>query len=477
MAIALSGGVNTYGEFPAATRGQFCTGLAFFLIRAGFTLLERVKANASLLVTSTPSNGTTWSFAGQTYTFRTVINNAVQREVLVGADARHSFTNLVAAVNLAGGQGTLYSNATFVNTSVTLEAVPTGMTATTLTCRARRGGPDGTGIPSDVGTLLGGGYRLQGQSPQFRTVDGFQFKFKVYVYDNRHNSGTGSHPAQVSVRIESAYDGTLTSTEYHTEVGTGIRYRIIACQCQAFVYRPSIDARPAGSTISFGIPWVPLDKCLGEVITIPTNEVWWISADEGSVPSATPRTMVVDQERVTQTAPNRSELPSGSGVTNVNTWESSDACFNGTLIVGFGSNSNAGHFRMVSLTPPNRWDITLSSGGDVINSLRWFGPNASSPPHDPTFVPMLLEPMVAWANIDNTNPPRIRGQFYDGWIRTQQEDMDATSDGTDPDETNVVQAGLIFIAFTDRFKFGTLWLIVPKLTPDLIEDFQASYAN
>lgn len=476
MGLALSGGVNTYGEFPAATRGQFCTGVAFFLLRAGFTLLDKVKASASAVFTNTPSNGTTVTLAGQSYTFRTVINNAVQREVLVGVDARHSFANLASAVNLGSGQGTTYSNATFINNAVSLATAPSGMTDSLLTCTARRGGPDGTGIASDVGTLLGGGYRLQGQSPQFRTSDGFQFKFNVYVYDNQHNSGTGSHPAQASVRIESAYDGTLKSTEYHTEVGTGIRYRIIACQCQAFVYRPSIDATPAGSTISFGIPWVPLDKCLGEVITIPTNEVWWISADEGSVPSSTPRTVVVDQGRVVQAAPNVTVLPAGVGSTDVNTWESSDACFNGTLIVGVGSNSNTGHFRMVSLTPPNRWDLTLSTGGQVVNSLRWFGP-PDPVTHFATFVPMLLEPMVAWANIDNTNPPLLRGQFYDGWIRTQQEDMDVTSDGTDPMATNVVQVGLKFIAFTDRSKFGTLWLIVPKLTPDLIEDFQASYAN
>lgn len=474
--MALSGGINTYGEFPAHTRAQYCVGVAFFLLRAGWKLVEKVKANASLLATSLPGDGATWTFAGETYTFKSTINNAVPRQVKIGSDIPTSFANLAAAVNLGAGQGSTYSNATFINGSVSLESATASGGHALITARARRGGPDGTGIVTDAGTLLGGGYRLEGQSPQDRTLDGTQFRVHVYVYDNQHNSGSGGHPPQASIRIESAYDGTLFSTEYHSEVGGLLRYRIICCQCQAFVYRESVDASPTGSVVCFGIPWVPMDKCGTEVQTIPTNEVWFISSDEGNTPSATPRTMVVDQERVTQTAPDRSEDPSTSGVTNVNTWQSSDACFNGTLVVGFGSNSNTGHFRMVSLTPPNRWDITLSSGGTVVNSLRWFG-LIDPDTHDQTYVPMLLEPIVAWANIDNTNPPLLRGQFYDAWIRTQQEDMDATSDGTDMMATNIVQAGLKFIAFTDQSKFGTLWLIVPKLTPDLLETFQASYAN
>lgn len=473
MSIALSGGINTYGEFPAATRGQYCVGVAFFLLKAGWTLLDKVKANASRLITSLPGDGATWVFAGESYTFKSSINNAIPRQVKIGADIPSSFSNLAAAVNLGSGQGTVYSNATFINGTVSLESVPTGSSHATITARARRGGPDGTGIVTDAGTLLGGGYRLEGQSPQNRTVDGAQFKVHVYVFDNQHNSGTTGHPPQASVIIESAYDGTLFSTEYHSEVGALIRYRIICCQCQAFVYRPSIDAKPGGSFVGFGIPWVPLDKCGTEVQTIPTNEVWWISCDEGNVPSATPRTMVVDQERVIQTGANQSEIPATSGDTEVGTWESSDACFNGTLIVGFGSNSNAGHFRMVSMTPPNRWDITLASSGTVVNSLLWFGPNDPNPPHFPTFAPMLLEPIVAWSNLDNTNPPLLRGQFYDGWIRTKQEEMDTTSES----QPGGTIDGFLMIAITHHSKFGTLWLIVPKLTPDLLETFQASYAN
>ncbi len=478
MAIAISGGINTYGKFPAVTRGQYVTGATFFLLQAGFTLVEKVKASASGVISHLPTNGTTFTFAGQTYTFKTTINNAVQREVALGVDIQTAMNNLVAAVNAGAGAGTTYSNVTFQNALVSLsESTVTVMSVktTTLTVSARLAGPDGSGITSDLGVLLGGGYIVQGKSPQDRPLDGLQYKFKVYLSDQQRNSGLSGHPAQASVQIISAYDGTLKSTEYHAHVGPGLEYRIICCQCQAFIYRVGVDADPVGSVMAFGIPNIPQGLCGNEVQSIPTNEVWWISCDEGAVPAATPRTIITDQTRVTQgTSPNVSQLPAQSGVTNVNTWESSDACFNGVLIVGFGSNSNAGHFRMCSLTPPNRWDITLSEGGMVVNSMRWFGPLAGL---IPTYVPMLLEPIVAWANIDNTNPPLLRGQMYDSWIRTQQETMDATSDGTDSMETNLVQSGLKFVAFTDHSKFGTLWLIVPSLTPVDLNQYQASYAN
>jgi hypothetical protein len=470
----MSGGINTFGEFPAVTRGQYVTGAAFFLMQAGFTMIERVKANVSGVVSSNPVDGTTFQFAGEVYTFKTVINNAVQRQVLIGTDIPNSMNHLVAAVNGGGGAGVTYSNATFINPLVTI-AQNTVTMVTTVTATARIGGPDGTGISSGFGTLLGGGYLLQGQSPQDRFLDNLPFKFQVYLYDSLHTSGITGHPPQASVRIISAYDGTLKSTEYHSFVGAGVRYRIICCQCQAFIYRPGVDADAAGSVVSFGIPWVPVDKCGTEVQAPPTDEVWWISCDEGGVPNATPRTVVVDQLRVIQgTSPNVSQLPLAAGVTNVNTWLASDACFNGVVVVGPGNNT--GHFRMCSLTPPNRWDIVLAESGTVINSMRWFGKN--DPVSGlPTFVPMLLEPIVAWANIDNTNPPLARGQMYDSWTRTQQETMDATSDGTDSMETNLVQAGLKFVALTDHSKFGTLWVIVPDLTPVQLEQYQAHYAN
>lgn len=473
MAIALSGGINTFGEFKANTRGGWIKGVAYFLLRSGWELVEKVRAFATATISHMPTDGTTYTFVGLTYTFKASINNAIARQVKLGADIQHCMENLVAAANNGAGAGTLYSNVTLQHPFVILETQTVGMT-TTLTARSRTAGPDGVGPATDVGQLLGGGYKLRGQSPQYRTVDGEQFKVIVYLFDDQHTSGISGHPPQASIRIISNYDGTLLSTIYHCQVGAGLVYRIICCQCQAFVYREGVDAAPGGSVVCFGIPWVPLDKCMGEVITLPTNEAWYISADEGSVPSSTPRTVIVDQTRVTQTAPNVSELPADSGVTNVNTWQSSDACFNGIRI---GPGNNAGVFRCVSLTPPNRWDIVLSSGNTTINSLRWFGPpDPDDDDHPPTYVPMLLEPMVAWSNVDNTNPPLVRGQFYDGWFRTSQSDMDAVDDGTDPDNHHPVYAGYKMLAFTDRSKFGTLWLIIPSLEPDLFSNVQTHYA-
>lgn len=73
----------------------------------------------------------------------------------------------------------------------------------------------------------------------------------------------------------------------------------------------------------------------------------------------------------------------------------------------------------------------------------------------------------AWANVDNTHDPLLRGQLYDSWIRTAPSPMDTTDTFDDG----------FWIAFTNVSKFGTLWLAVPGLTPVTLQELQASYAN
>ncbi len=92
---------------------------------------------------------------------------------------------------------------------------------------------------------------------------------------------------------------------------------------------------------------------------------------------------------------------------------------------------------------------------DLISSVKWVGEK-----------PLKLEPLVAWAPVANTNQPVIRGQLYDAIIVTEQVAMDTVSTFDDH----------IWVAFTDLSKFGTLWLIVPSLTPETLDFIQAHYA-
>lgn len=65
-----------------------------------------------LTFTGLPSNNDTITLSYAVYTFKTAINDATPREVLIGATADECADNLVAAINAGAGAGTLYSSAT-----------------------------------------------------------------------------------------------------------------------------------------------------------------------------------------------------------------------------------------------------------------------------------------------------------------------------------------------------------------------------
>lgn len=119
---------------------------------------------ASGVLTSTGvnvSNGDTVTVGGKTYTFQTVLTN-VDGNVFIGASASASLTNLVAAINLDTGSGTLYAAATTANTGVRAIRLADG---TALRATALAAGTAGNSIASTeaavtlswaAATLLGG---------------------------------------------------------------------------------------------------------------------------------------------------------------------------------------------------------------------------------------------------------------------------------------------------------------------------------
>lgn len=84
---------------------------------------------AVLKFTSAPANGDTVSVGSKTYTYQTALTNA-DGNVLIGANASASLTNLANAINLAGGGN--YAAATTANPSATA----TGLTLSTLMATA-----------------------------------------------------------------------------------------------------------------------------------------------------------------------------------------------------------------------------------------------------------------------------------------------------------------------------------------------------
>lgn len=122
-----------------------------------------VSATGILTLTDQPGDTETVTLGATTYTFNTVLGGA--DSVLIGADVEDSLSNLVAAINGAAGEGTLYGTGTTANASATASIAPT---SEQLTAVAITPGTAGNSIASTetlsagswTGATLAGGAEL-----------------------------------------------------------------------------------------------------------------------------------------------------------------------------------------------------------------------------------------------------------------------------------------------------------------------------
>jgi hypothetical protein len=136
MGIPYSGGPNVYTEFLSYGRDVLIDNWADALVDAGWAKVA-YPAYGIWRPTGNPSNGNTVTIDSLVYTFRTSINNATEREVLIGADKAETMLHLSQCINDSGvGKGTEYSSATTAHPTCTA-GVPT---ATTLTVSVVAGG-------------------------------------------------------------------------------------------------------------------------------------------------------------------------------------------------------------------------------------------------------------------------------------------------------------------------------------------------
>jgi hypothetical protein len=97
---------------------------------ASFTLA--VAATGTLTIGGLPVASETITIGARTYTWRATIG-ATANEILIGATATASAANLVAAVMLGEGSGTIYGSSTTANTQVSASAIGSVVTVTALT--------------------------------------------------------------------------------------------------------------------------------------------------------------------------------------------------------------------------------------------------------------------------------------------------------------------------------------------------------
>jgi hypothetical protein len=93
-----------------------CVGLL-----ADVTVPASAPAGETLTLTANVANTETVTIDGKTYTFQTVLTD-VDGNVLIGATASDSLDNLIAAINLGAGAGSLYAASTTAHPSYTASA-------------------------------------------------------------------------------------------------------------------------------------------------------------------------------------------------------------------------------------------------------------------------------------------------------------------------------------------------------------------
>lgn len=109
-------------------------------------------ATGTLTLTGNAGDTETVTTGTKTYTFQTVLTN-VDGNVLIGATASDSLDNLIAAINLSAGAGTLYAAATTANGFVSAAAG----TGDTMDLTALNGGTQGNYIATTE-TLANGSF-------------------------------------------------------------------------------------------------------------------------------------------------------------------------------------------------------------------------------------------------------------------------------------------------------------------------------
>lgn len=132
-----------------------------------FALGANVKATGTLTLTANAGNNETVVIGGKTYTFQTSLTNS-DGNVLIGGSASASLDNLIAAINLGAGSGSLYAAATTANDDVSAAAGA----GDTMVVTALTGGTPGNDVTTTETMTNGswGGATLSGGEGSIRTV-------------------------------------------------------------------------------------------------------------------------------------------------------------------------------------------------------------------------------------------------------------------------------------------------------------------
>ncbi len=164
-----------------------------------------VAAVGLLDVTGDPIDGNTVTIDGKVYTWNTVLDTD-DGDLLLGADAAASIVNLIAAITLGSGSGTLYAVATTLHPSVTASQG----TGDTMVATAKAAGDIGNGIAT-ISTMASGDWDdatlLLGVDLDYFMIRVDDDDFRVALTRADALAGT-----QVDITLDGSGTATLTGT-------------------------------------------------------------------------------------------------------------------------------------------------------------------------------------------------------------------------------------------------------------------------
>jgi hypothetical protein len=127
MALVFSGGTIVDTTFNLGTSSKqlaLYQGIETALTAAGWTLTAgypEARMDVDNSTTRKPNDADTVTILGKTYTFKTVINNGNDGEILIDTDGATTYANFIACLALGAGSGTKYSSATTAGDGVITE--------------------------------------------------------------------------------------------------------------------------------------------------------------------------------------------------------------------------------------------------------------------------------------------------------------------------------------------------------------------
>ena len=266
MAIQYAGGVTRNDLYTAQTdKTVIISNISTSLAAAGWTSADMMPFALLRDVQTNPLNNETVTLDGKVYTFKTVINNANNGEVLIGLAVANSLANLKNAVNLGPGSGTAYSSATTLNTN--LAAAFSDSTSVMIMQKVLAAGPYNVSE-----TLTSGSFSVATTSwtgKKFTSATTPQFLTCCAYFYNAGDANTGIRWA-VGNTAETYWSGFDPAVAQNLFGAASQDIRVIACKYQAFVFIYGAIGSAVQAFAGFGVPWIP-DFLLSGVISGATN--------------------------------------------------------------------------------------------------------------------------------------------------------------------------------------------------------------